>query len=579
MGLYYLTKKEELHALDLCHSASKIGIDVETAGKNPLSPQQSFIRLLQIGTESDQFIVDIAELGMEDSVKALLVNPNITKILHSAKFDMKHLLFHYGFYIRPVFCTFLASRLLSSGNSRHRHSLRAVLKRYLGIEIDKSLQCSDWAAHLSEEQIAYAAKDVEYLVPLYQVMSKRLNELKLRKVSQLEFRTIEPVAQMELSGIRVDRKKLQCTIQETKREMRDIEHELEQMLKDDTLLPGFDSINLNSPDQVKRALEKRGHDLQSTSERELKSIQSKDPAIQKLLHYRHLHRILNSTLTSFNEHILPETGHVHPSYFQIASASGRFSCSDPNIQQVPREKRIRSLFIPDPGMLFVIADYSQVELRVAAGLAEDRIMLEAYAQGQDLHRLTASLTSGKPYDQISADERQAAKAINFGLIYAMGPKGLQASARQSYGVNMSIQEAEMFRTNFFKHYKGIRKWHQQLEETGKMQKYIRTAAGRIRSYHSESIRITELFNVPVQGTASEALKAALCLFHKKVTEQNLTACPVAIIHDEIIVQTKKEQAERSRQTLVESMVEGASWLVPNVPFEVDASIARSWADK
>jgi len=579
MGLYYITKKEELDILNVLDSCKVIGVDLETMGKNGLIPQQSNIRLLQIGTASDRFVIDLKLLDLPQKIIDLLNDNRITKIFHNAKFDLKHLYHHFGFFPTPVFCTFLASRIISSGNPHHRHSLGAVLERFLDQTIDKTLQQSDWSGKLSDEQIDYAARDVEFLVPLYREMSEQIRQLKMKKISQLEFRTIEPVAKMELKGIHLDQPQWKQLISTYETEMASIEEELSHLLTDDSLLPGFNSINLNSHEQVRRALIKRGYRLTSTSEKELKALQGDDDVITKLLRYRHVSRILKSTLCSFQEAILPETGRVHPNYFQIASASGRFSCSDPNIQQVPREKEIRAAFTPVEGYLYIVADYSQVELRVAAGLSGDPVMLKAYKERQDLHILTAALTTGKAYNEVDKEERQAAKAINFGLIYAMGPKGLQLSAKQSYGVTMTLSQAEEFHARFFNSYSGIQRWHRELEAFAKKRRYIRTASGRIRRYLSDDIHITELFNVPVQGTAAEALKAALCIFYKACIRRNLDAQPVAIIHDEIIVEVLSSQAQETRAVLTAAMIEGANWLVPNIPFEVDATIATSWADK
>ena len=144
---------------------------------------------------------------------------------------------------------------------------------------------------------------------------------------------------------------------------------------------------------------------------------------------------------------------------------------------------------------------------------------------------------------------------------------------------MTLEQAGSFRDRFFQNYHGIRNWQRQLERTGKQRGYVRTAAGRIRSYKGREIRVTEMFNVPVQGTAAEGLKSALCIFWDKVKEAGIDAGVVAIIHDEIIVEARHDQAEQAREILQESMVQGISWLVPNVPFEAEAHIALSWAEK
>ncbi|MCB9397346.1 MAG: bifunctional 3'-5' exonuclease/DNA polymerase [Acidobacteria bacterium] len=577
--MHFLTQPHHLTALEPLKNAAMVALDIETAGPNGLIPQQSRIRLLQLATEDGTFVFDMDKVQPPEWVWEILESPSVLKVLHNAKFDLKHIYHHTGRVVAPVFCTFLASQLLALGNSDQRHSLAATVKRYLNVVLDKSQQVSDWSGELSEEQVLYAASDVEILLKLQPILAERLKRLKLGRVSQLEFRTVMPVAIMEWRGVRVDLEKWQkqSAIWQAKRD--ELERQLLTQLRLPDDLPGMNTLNLNAPEQVLSALRAIGVDLQGTSESQLKQWENQFPVISDLLAYRHLNRILTATMQQIAQCVLPETGRVHSSYFQIASASGRFACSEPNIQQVPREKEIRSCFVPEPGNCFIIADYSQVELRVAAGLAHDRTMLEAYRNGWDLHRLTAALSMNKNIDEVSASERQAAKAINFGLIYAMGPNGLMQSARNSYGVDMSLDQATTFRHRFFQNYAGIRNWQEELERQGRKNRFVRTAAGRIRSYEGEEIRVTELFNIPVQGTAAEGLKSALCLFWDKTRELPFEAHIVAIIHDEIIVEVAESKAQACLELLKSCMIQGIQWLVPNVPFAVDAHIGQSWADK
>jgi DNA polymerase I-like protein with 3'-5' exonuclease and polymerase domains len=430
-------------------------------------------------------------------------------------------------------------------------------------------------------------------------MAEKLKTLKLGRVSQLEFRTILPVALMEWKGLRVDASRWEALRPALQAEAQQLSERLLARLRRRGDLPGMNTLNLQSPEQVLEALQDLGLALTGTSEAQLRACAAGLPTgepggepgaeptaepsgrqiVEDLLAYRHLAKLLGSTMQQVVQAILPETGRVHSSYHQIASASGRFACSEPNIQQVPREKKIRACFRPAEGYAFLIADYSQVELRVAAGLSGDATMLEAYRHGQDLHRLTAAITTNVAPEEVSKEARQAAKAINFGLIYAMGPQGLMQSARSSYGVEMTLEQATLFRNRFFQNYTGIRRWQEELERTGRKNRYIRTAAGRIRSYEGEEIRVTELFNVPVQGTAAEGLKSALCLFLDRVRTARLDAHVVAIIHDEIVVEVRQDQAEEALEILRTSMVEGIQWLVPGVPFAVDGLRCESWGDK
>lgn len=579
MTFFFIDDSHDLGLLARLDGAPLLAVDLETTGRDALVPQCSKIRLIQLSDGRNSFVIDLFRVDALETLRNVLTHPGTTKVFHNAKFDVKNLLYHHSLPVRPIFCTYLTSKLLSQGNANHRHSLADVTRRFLGRTLDKSLQQSDFSRDLTEEQIQYALTDAEILIDLHRVMAPRLAELKLKGVSQLEFRTVLPVAAMELKGIKVDMEQWRDVEGRYTGLQAELEHAILEELRLPGDLPGFNTLNLNAPDQVKEALGLKGIHLSGTSDAELRQNTHLHPVIAELLEHRHVSKILNTSVRHIAEAVLPETGRIHATYFQIASASGRFACADPNIQQVPREPEIRRCFVPQPGYRYVIADYSQVELRVAAGLSEDRVMLDAYRQGQDLHRLTAALTMGKPIEKVTKEERQAAKAINFGLIYAMGAKGLQRSAKNSYGVEMSLEQAKTFRVHFFHNYSGIKAWQKTMEARGRASGYVRTAAGRIRSYQEEEIRVTELLNIPVQGTAAEGLKSALCIFWDAVERARLDAGVVAIIHDEILVEVRQDQASQVKDLLVEAMIQGISWLVPNVPFDVDAAVVSNWSEK
>ena len=578
MAFYHIRHQRDLSYLEELPGVDLVGLDLETAGPNPLEPRQCRIRLMQLATRWDCFVIDLDLVDPMPIVRSVLESNDVTVIAHNARFEARQLLHHYNLELKGLFCTMIASQLLAKGRPM-RHNLAEVTWRFLGLKIDKSLQASDWSGALSEAQIQYAASDAEVLIDLYQDMEPQLRKEKLHKVSQLEFRTIVPVAAMEHRGIFVDPERLETVRAKFRQECTAAEAAVLSELRSKDALPGMNLLNLNAPDEVRQALADRGIQAPDTSDARLRPLIEQYPFIERLLEYRHKSRILGGTLKSLKEAILPESGRVHCSYHQIASASGRFACSDPNIQQVPRDPEVRACIRPEPGYRFIVADYSQVELRVAASMSQDPLMLEAYAKGEDLHRLTAALTKGLPVESITADERQAAKAINFGLIYAMGARGLQQSAKNSYGVEMSLAEATVFRERFFQNYYGIRHWQREMEHRVRQHQYVRTAAGRIRTYEDSEIRLAELLNIPVQGTAAEGLKSALCIFWDRTREKQLDASVVAIIHDEIIVEVIEEKVEEAKDLLIDSMIKGISWLAPGVPFEVDAVIADSWAVK
>jgi DNA polymerase-1 len=254
------------------------------------------------------------------------------------------------------------------------------------------------------------------------------------------------------------------------------------------------------------------------------------------------------------------------------------ACDHPNLQNIPRSGPLRSYIRAPEGRLFVIADFSQIELRIAAKISGDKEMLSAYAQGRDLHTLTAqSLTDHK---DISKDERKLAKAVNFGLLYGMGAKGLQAYAFKSYGVEMSLEQAALYRRRFFRTYPGLKRWHEKERRAwhhGETETW--TLTGRRRM---DVEKLTDRLNAPVQGTGADGLKLALAFLWER-RDECPGAVPVLVCHDEVVVESDVEQAGDVKAWLGKAMVEGMDAVLNStdevyVPVEVEGRIARSWRE-
>ncbi len=221
-----------------------------------------------------------------------------------------------------------------------------------------------------------------------------------------------------------------------------------------------------------------------------------------------------------------------------------------------------------------MADYSQIELRVAAEIADDQRMIQAYQEGEDLHRLTASLISGKSLDQVGPFQRQAAKAVNFGLIYGMGAKGLQDYARETYGIQMTEGEAGVFRNRFFEAYQGIARWHQELRTSAPEE--ARTLSGR-RHLFSGNAGLSVHTNIPVQGGAADILKQALGILRDELDD--IDAYMIAVVHDEIILETDQRDAQQAADILKEGMETAGKHYLKKVPVSVDVKIGSDWGEK
>ncbi len=254
------------------------------------------------------------------------------------------------------------------------------------------------------------------------------------------------------------------------------------------------------------------------------------------------------------------------------------ACDHPNLQNIPRSGPLRSYIRAPEGRLFVIADYSQIELRIASKVSGDKEMLSAYTEGRDLHTLTAQNLTGR--EDISKDDRKLAKAVNFGLLYGMGAKGLQSYALRSYGVEMSLEEATLYRKRFFETYPGLRAWHERERRSwyhGETES--RTLTGRRRM---DVMRLTDRLNAPVQGTGADGLKLALAFLWER-RDECPGAVPVLVCHDEVVAECDADKAEEGKEWLEKLMIEGMEAALNGtdevyVPVEVEARIARSWGE-
>ncbi len=555
-----------------------LGIDIETTGLDPL---QDSIRLIQIATTGCPVIV-FDMRGIDQQTRAIiskLLSSKAIKVFHNAKFDMEFLEQSRLSVSGRVFDTLIAGYLLQQKTELPRFGLNSLTQYYLSVDLSKGLQTSNWSDDLSRKQYEYAARDAAVLIPLREAMIRDLQSEDLTNIAKLEFGCLYAVAEMELTGIELNlerwdelRKQLEHQKKSASIELKKYFHRPFVQLNlfgEDT-----DSFNLDSQQQVLKALNEQGIPIKSTSRSQLIPLASKYPVVRQLLEYRRATKALQAFIYSIPETIHPRTGRLHPRYHQMGTFTGRFSCSHPNLQQIPRSKEFRHCFVAKAGHKLIIADYSQIELRVVAEISKDETMIQAYTRGQDLHRLTASLIANKRLSDVSKQERQAAKAVNFGLVYAMGARGLQAYARSTYGVTMTLDEAEMFRKRFFKAYSGVANWHKSVKIS--KERISRTLGGRKHQW-MEAISVAGLYNWPVQGTAADIVKQAMAdlVYNLKGTSAKI----VGMVHDEIIIEAPEKGAAVTAEILKETMEHAGSKYLHLVPVVAETSIVENWAQK
>ncbi|MGI8553473.1 MAG: DNA polymerase [Dehalococcoidia bacterium] len=550
-------------------AAPILGLDTETTG---LDPHNDRLRLIQLATSDHVYVLDCS------LVDPLLLAPLFEAaggpVLagHNLEFDLRFLM-AAGLPIPDgdrLFDTRIAEQLLLSGTDKPGFKLADVVRRHLGVSLDKAEQRSDWTGTLTDAQINYAAADAAVLLPLSGKLQQALLVADLERAAAIEMRALPAIAWLEHAGAPFDSGQwITLADAATLAQIR-LETALTEAAGSGDML-GNSTINWASPAQVAKLLRDRGHDVHNADEAALLGLRDTEPLAALLLDYREAARKASAYGVEFvAKHLHERTGRIHAAFFQIGAASGRMACLRPNLQNVPRDPAYRACFRPEAGRALVKADYSQIELRLAAQISGDTAMRAVFNRGADLHALTAAAVLGRPLDAVTRADRQLAKALNFGLIFGMGAKGFQSYAASGYGVTLSESEAADMRNKFFNTYPGLRRWYRSIRD-GETE--TRTLSGR-RRLHVE--RFTEKLNSPVQGSGADVIKLALArLWETRATVPG--AAPALCIHDEIVIECDAEQAEPAAAWLTAAMVGAGAELMPDVPTVVDVAIARDWA--
>jgi DNA polymerase I len=337
--------------------------------------------------------------------------------------------------------------------------------------------------------------------------------------------------------------------------------------------------NFNSPKQVKQALSMLGLSVENTRDETLARLDH--DFVRLLREYKEKNGIATrhgeKWLSSKDGTKRVKEGRMYPSWKQIGAATGRMACAEPNLQAIPHDSGHHSCVKAPEGRVLTSADYSQIELRLAAKLWGEPVMLETFREGGDVHEATARSITGK--EEVTKEERKLAKAVNFGLIFGQGARGFKDYAKNNYGVEMTLEQAKRYRTRFFETYKGIARWHSSVSRKINLGEFdTRTLAGRrrqdVRSY-------TEHLNAPVQGTAADGMKMALALLWER-REELPGAVPILAVHGEIVVECNEEDAEKVAAWLEKAMKDGMDAVVnaaePRVPIKVDVTPLQTWGD-
>jgi DNA polymerase I-like protein with 3'-5' exonuclease and polymerase domains len=568
-------------AAEALRAALFVGFDTETTG---LDPHTTRLRLIQLASAEACFVIDCFQFTKEQlaPILALLAAPQPVKVAHNAKFDAAFLMKHYGVRLGKVFDTMLASQLVSAGNEDDRHSLEMVVKRHLGWALDKEAQTSNWSGELGEYQLEYAALDAMVVLALREKLAERLKEMELEYVSQLEFDCVVPVAAMELAGVYLETKCWREQIARVRQKHAQVAEELQQALGGGatqmSLFATAPQINLDSPQQVKEALNRLGVKVDDTREWRLQKMAKQYPALGLLSEYRHLSKALSSYGENILEFINPATGRIHANFRQLGAPTGRMTCTQPSLQQIPHTPEYRSCFRAPEGRKLVVADYSQIELRILTDFARDPALMRAFNSGEDLHRTTAAQMLRVPLDEVTNEQREMAKRLNYGIIYGMGADGLAGI------LDIPVEEAGKMMDRYFATYSGIERWLRSAAEMAVREGRSRTASGRLWIYRFDTSDHQQLAslrrvakNTPIQGTNSDILKLAIRLLDNALAGRD--AQLINSIHDELVIECAATIAPEVARLVSDTMIAAAREFLKAVPVVVDAKVTDAWVKK
>ncbi len=520
-------------------------------------------------------------------LKPLLEDPQAAKLGHHLKYDA-HVLTNHGIELRGMrYDSMLESYVLNSTGTRH--DMDSTAEKYLRI---KTIHYEDVAGkgakQITFNQVPvdraaeYSAEDADVTLQLHRALWPQIEKLpQLKRLyEEIEQPLVPVLKRMEEHGVLIDRDMLRRQSTELARRMMEIVAEAHR--------EAGAPFNLDSPKQLQEllfnklnlpVLRRTPTGQPSTAEDVLEELAASFPLPRLIMDYRGFAKLRSTYADKLPEQVNARTGRVHTSYHQAVAATGRLSSTDPNLQNIPirtpEGRRIRQAFVAPPGAVILAADYSQIELRIMAHLSGDQGLLDAFAQDRDIHQATAAEVFGIPLEQVSADQRRSAKAINFGLIYGMSAFGL---ARQ---LGIERGAAQQYVDLYFQRYPGVKRFMDETRAQAREQGFVETVFGRrlyltdIRSGNAQARQYAErsAINAPMQGTAADIIKRAMIAVDAWLASERVAAKLVMQVHDELVLEVATDAVDRVRDRVRAYMADAAQL---RVPLKVDAGVGANW---
>lgn len=586
------TEEDARKLFDLFVTKQILSLDTETTSVNPIDAE--LVGLSFAVEEGKAFYVAIpAEREKAERIvnifKPLYESPDILKIGQNIKYDME-VLMNYGVRLSaPMFDTMIAHYVLQPEQKHNMDILAETLLNYQTVHIDELIgpkgKGQKSMRDLSPASVCdYAAEDADVTLRLYNVLKPRLKEAGVEQLFyDIEMPLVPVLAEMETTGVRLDTEALAETSKVLTERMKQIERNIYE-------LAGHE-FNIASPKQVGEVLfgemkivekpKKTKTGQYVTSEEVLQQLRSKAPIVADILEHRGLKKLLGTYVDALPKLINPRTGHIHTSFNQAVTATGRLSSSDPNLQNIPVRgedgKEIRKCFIPEPGELFFSADYSQIELRVMAHLSGDKNMIEAFREGYDIHAATAARIYKEKIEDVSRDQRTKAKRANFGIIYGITVFGLAER------LEISRDEAKQLIDGYFETFPDVHAYMEKAKELAREHGYAETFFHRRRylpdiTSHNATVRNfaeRNAINAPIQGSAADIIKIAMVKIYDRFRKEGIRSRMILQVHDELNFSVVPEEKEKVERIVLEEMQNAYPLQVPLV---ADSGWGKNWLE-
>ena len=585
--------EEEMKNLcDFLMTNEYLSIDTETTSTNSIEAE--LVGLSFSIEENKAFYVPLPSkreeaLRIVNIFKPLYENEKILKIGQNIKYDLE-VLANYGISLNgKMFDTMIAHYVIQPELHHNMDYLAEIYLKYKTIHIEELIgpkgKGQKNMRDLTPQQIyEYAAEDADVTLKLKNVLEKELKKYEVEHLFYyIEMPLMPVLASMEMNGVRLDTESLKETSDVLTTRMKSIEHKIYELAGQE--------FNIASPKQVGEILfdklkivekaKKTKTGQYVTNEEVLQGLKHKHEIVENILEHRGLKKLLGTYVDALPSLINPHTGHIHTSFNQTVTSTGRLSSSDPNLQNIPVRgedgKEIRKAFIPEPGCLFFSADYSQIELRVMAHLSDDENMIEAFREGYDIHAATAAKIYKENIDEVSRDQRTKAKRANFGIIYGITVFGLAER------LDISREEAKQLIDGYFETFPKVKEYMEKAKETARQKGYVETLFNRRRylaDINSGNATVRgfaerNAINAPIQGTAADIIKVAMIKIYNRFKKENIRSKMILQVHDELNFSVYTEEKAKVEKIVLEEMQGAFSMKVPLV---ADCGWGQNWLE-